>query len=57
MSKKDYSCLPVHCIIILSHTLSLPPQTLYEARYNLAGFEVLTEVVMKSSIFWDITTY
>jgi hypothetical protein len=29
------------------------PQLLYNSK--VAGFEVLTEVVMKSSIFWDIT--
>jgi hypothetical protein len=40
-------------------TVSTPGASIYNLHYhvtiNIAGFEVLTAVVMQISVFWDIT--
>jgi hypothetical protein len=34
-----------------------PLNAVYYKKYKIKGFEVLTEVIIKSSIFWDITPH
>jgi hypothetical protein len=49
-----------HTIIVLPIVLHGPerlPHLRATTKITSAGFEVLTVVIMKSSIFWDITPY